>query len=87
MTDMEAKARELFKTMNMCDRSAFREFDAVVQALTEAHREGMEEAAKVAEFFYPKAHTLASENADRYRIQDIAAEGIAAAIREKIKDA
>lgn len=87
MTDMEAKARELRKELNWRGETKTQVRELLTKALTEAHREGMEEAAKV-EVSFP-----VDVEEDDGRCMEALREGFdhgvnvhRAAIREKIND-
>ena len=76
-TDTEAKARELLIGIISCSLGIDRQAEIINEYLTEAHHEGMEEAAKVME----KHHSCVMDEGDEH---DCGPRG-AAAIRKKIK--
>ncbi len=75
MKDMEARTWELFKK-GLWEGS----WDSLYQVLLEAHREGMEEAAKARSGWFIKSTKVEREFYDRGQ------DDMAAAIWEKIKE-
>ncbi len=82
----KAIAMQAAHTVNAIRERPIPSSDALDAMLAEARREGMEEAERIAEKAWPRAHTYASENAETYRAQDHAVSKVVAAIRARIEE-